>query len=107
MPTNRRRKKRTNTLALSEEVLWFFQGGYGYFDAEDLEADEDLARRLWETHRAEVLERWKTEGRQGLPYAVKRFDLGLSRGLSLGLRCDDSCRGKRVGCHPTCVALFK
>jgi len=107
MPTTRRKKKRTRSLTLNEVTYWFFRSGYGYFEAEALEADEDLARRLWEMHRAEVLQRWKAEGREGEPYAVKRYDGGLTRGLALGLRCDETCPGKSIGCHPSCKALFE
>jgi len=103
MPRKPLREKRA--IRLDEEIYWFFESGHGFFEAEDLETDESLARERWELHRDEALARWKAEGKPGDMYAVKRFDMGMSRGEALGLDCE-TCRGKVEGCHPRCVALF-
>ncbi len=37
-------------------------------------AGRDELRKLWETHRAELLEEWQREGRRGKPWAATLFD---------------------------------
>ena len=36
--------------------------------------EKDLIREAWETHRSEILRIWKTEKRQGKPWAERIFD---------------------------------
>jgi hypothetical protein len=74
-------RKRDDVLTgpLSDDARWFLNAGFCLDGCPcGLEQDLDRARRLWERHRAEILEGFSRPGCAGRrPWALYHFEHGL------------------------------